>query len=132
MFTGVTYAQLATLRVRVYGNALSGSGYTESVDSVGITVSYTPAGATRKSISLLVGAGADALTAAGTAALLNSGTGADTISAPAAAALAKAGAGADALAAAVTARSARRALVLTRWQLPRQRPWQRPGPALRS
>ena len=46
VFTGVTYAQLATLRVRVYGNALSGSGYTESVDSVGITVSYTPAGAT--------------------------------------------------------------------------------------
>lgn len=42
VFTGITYAQLATLRVRVYGHAPSGSGFTESVDAVQLTVSYTP------------------------------------------------------------------------------------------
>ena len=41
-FTGVTYSQLATLRVRVFGNALSGSSYVESVDGVSLVVNYTP------------------------------------------------------------------------------------------
>ena len=33
---------LATLRVRVYGNAPAGSGYVESVDGVSLAVNYTP------------------------------------------------------------------------------------------
>ena len=40
-FYGVTYAQLATLRVRVFGNMAS--GYTESVGGVSLSVNYTPA-----------------------------------------------------------------------------------------
>ena len=39
-FYNVTYAQLATLRVRVSGNAAS--GYTESVGGVALSVNYTP------------------------------------------------------------------------------------------
>ncbi len=41
IFTGVTYAQLATLRVRVYGHAAI-AGYAESADSVSLAVSYSP------------------------------------------------------------------------------------------
>jgi len=41
-----TYAQLATLQVRVYGNAPSGTGDTENVDAVGLVVDYTPASGT--------------------------------------------------------------------------------------
>ena len=41
-FTGVTYAMLATLRVRVYGHAPAGSSYIESVDGVSLVVNYTP------------------------------------------------------------------------------------------
>ena len=51
-FTGVSYSQLATLRVRVYGNAMPGSGYTESVDGVALTVSYMPASATNVTVTL--------------------------------------------------------------------------------
>ena len=39
-FTGVTYPQLATLRVRVYGTSVPGYGLL--VDSASITVNYTP------------------------------------------------------------------------------------------
>ena len=39
-YGGVTHAMLATLRVRVYGNAAS--GYTESVGGVSLTVNYSP------------------------------------------------------------------------------------------
>ena len=42
VFTGVSYSQLATLRVRVYGNARPGSSYVESVDGVSIVVNYSP------------------------------------------------------------------------------------------
>ena len=42
-FTGVTYTMLATLRVRVYGNASPGSGHIESVDGVSLVVNYTAA-----------------------------------------------------------------------------------------
>ena len=41
-FTGVTYSQLATLRVRVFGNANSGTSYVETVQSVSLVVNYTP------------------------------------------------------------------------------------------
>ena len=51
-FTGVTYAMLATLRVRVYGNADSGSGYIESVDGVTLTVSYMAGSATNATVTL--------------------------------------------------------------------------------
>ena len=41
VFTGVTYAQLSALRVRVYGHSAA-AGYTESADGVALTVSYMP------------------------------------------------------------------------------------------
>jgi hypothetical protein len=41
-FTGVTYAMLATLRVRIYGRSPAGSGYSQAVDSVSLTVNYQP------------------------------------------------------------------------------------------
>ena len=44
-FTGVTYAQLATLRVRVFGNANAASSYIESVDGVSLVVNYNSTGA---------------------------------------------------------------------------------------
>ena len=41
--TGVTYSQLATLRVRVYANSgAAAAGATQSVDSVGLAVCYSP------------------------------------------------------------------------------------------
>ena len=41
-FTGVTYSQLATLRVRVFGhNGTAAAGATESVDWVSLTVNYS-------------------------------------------------------------------------------------------
>jgi len=44
-FTGVTYSQLATLRVRVFGNQGGASaGATESVDWVSLTVNYSAPG----------------------------------------------------------------------------------------
>ena len=52
VFTGVTYSQLATLRVRVYGNGVTGSGYIESVDSVAVTVSYMPASAANATVTM--------------------------------------------------------------------------------
>ena len=42
LFTGVTYAQLATLRVRIYGHSDS-PGLTESADGANLTISYSPA-----------------------------------------------------------------------------------------
>lgn len=39
-FTGVTYSQLATLRVRLYGNSLY-SGFTESVGGVSLVANYS-------------------------------------------------------------------------------------------
>ena len=58
-WTGVTYSQLATLRVRVFGTALAGSGYVESVDGVSVVVNYTPAsgGATTVTPGCPAGAG---------------------------------------------------------------------------
>ena len=41
-FTGVTYAMLATLRVQVFGNAVAGSSYVETVESASLVVNYTP------------------------------------------------------------------------------------------
>jgi len=67
-FTGVTYSQLATLRVRVYGHAgTAGSGAVESADAVSLTVSYT----------LVPGTSAPAglATATGTAQQPSAGTG---------------------------------------------------------
>ena len=50
-FTGVTYSQLAALRVRVYGNANTGSGHIESVDAVSLTVAYMPSSAAGATVS---------------------------------------------------------------------------------
>ena len=51
-FTGVTYSQLANLRVRVYGNANAGTSYVESVDAASLTVSYSPASATNATVTM--------------------------------------------------------------------------------
>lgn len=57
-FTGVTYAMLSTLRVRVYGHSgPAGSGAVESVDAVSLTVNYSPARATTATAGPAVAAG---------------------------------------------------------------------------
>ena len=41
-YTGITYSQLATLRVRIFGQAPIGSSYVETVESASLVVNYTP------------------------------------------------------------------------------------------
>ena len=80
-FSGVTYAQLATLRVRIFGNALAGSGYTESVDGVSLVINYTSAGSYAGLATGTGAAPASVLAPAGLAA--GTGTGVQTAQHPA-------------------------------------------------
>ena len=98
-FTGVvTYAQLATLRVRVFGNALSGTSWVESVDSVSLVVNYTASTLASGTASAAVAATATA-TAVQAATAAAAGTGSATATATAS----QLGAASPAAAAAATA-----------------------------
>jgi hypothetical protein len=97
-WTGVTYSQLATLRLRITAHSGSAaSGATQSVDWVALTVNYTSSGGTPIALDE-AGAGADALSLASSIALAGAGAGADALSLSAGVALTEAGAAADALA----------------------------------
>ena len=74
VFTGVTYAQLATLRVRItgyQGAALSGSVL--NVNWAGLTVSYTPASGTTAVLASGTGAAGSPVAAIGANAVLAAG-----------------------------------------------------------